>query len=74
MDSKQKEEIYELFGDAFRDVVPPLIEDLKKDLREIKEDTGQIERKLDNITDSHAKKLGDHERRLERLEKSRVVS
>lgn len=67
---KQKEELLEVFGQAFHEVVPPLLDDLKED---ITNDLGgridAIDRKLFNITDSHARKLDNHEHRIEKLEK-----
>lgn len=76
MDAKQKEELLEVFGEAFREVVPPVLEDLKKDLGNKIDDTKhqlidrieKVERKLDRITDSHATKLDNHEKRIGKLE------
>lgn len=66
MTKKQKKELLEVFSDAFHEVVPPLLDDLKEDLGER---IDRLDRKLFNITDSHARKLDNHEHRIEKLEK-----
>lgn len=69
MTKKQREEFLGVFAQAFHEVVVPVLEEMKDEMTATKEDVGRIERKLDNITDSHARKLDNHEHRIEKLEK-----
>ena len=48
MDKKQREEWFEMFGQAFREVMIPVLQDLKEELtNKIEEETERIEDKLD---------------------------
>ena len=66
MNKKQKEEQYELFADAFHEVVVPLLENLAT-----KDGIDRIERKIDKSndrSDRHGKTLDGHEVRIGKLE------
>ncbi|OGY10709.1 MAG: hypothetical protein A3A58_01640 [Candidatus Blackburnbacteria bacterium RIFCSPLOWO2_01_FULL_41_27] len=72
MDKKQREEWFEMFGQAFREVMIPVLQDLKEELtNKIEEETERIEDKLDKHTDRmdrHGKKLEDLDERVTVLE------
>lgn len=65
----------EMFAKAFHEVVPPLLEELKEEIISTLSDKfEQLERKVENITDSHAVRLGNHERRIKALEKRKKIT
>lgn len=75
MDKKQKEEWFELFGQAFREVMIPVLENLEEKLTKkidvVDERAERIEDKLDKHTDRmdrHGKKLEDLDERVIALE------
>ena len=70
MSKNDKDKMLEAFSEAFHEVVPPLLQDLESRLAS-KEDLDRIERKLDaqqDRLDRHGKEIGDHERRIHKLE------
>lgn len=85
MNTKQKEELGKFFGDAFREVVLPVLETMNEKILKMgerilnieenmatHEDIDRLERKVEagiNRMDRHGKWLEDHEERLIVLEK-----
>lgn len=65
----QKEEFSELFAEAFHDVVSPVIVDLKEELGNRIE---TLNRRIYQVTDSQAKKLDNHEKRIKKLESKQI--
>ena len=87
---QDKDDIEEIVGDAFRDVILPLFEDVatKKDLDQVEVKLGKrlttvetrlevVDRKLDRVLDNQLvdkSQLSDHEKRIKILESRRVVA
>ena len=73
MNKKDKEEIFSLFGEAFREVILPSLEDIQEQIetRASKEDIDRLERqkyaKEDQI-ERLGNRVDNHEKRLEKLE------
>jgi len=72
MNKKQKEETIEVFAEAFHDVVVPVLEDLKKELKNdinrLDDKVEAINRRLIQVTDHHSEKIDNHEKRIGKLE------
>lgn len=71
MNKKDKVEILELFGDAFREVVLPVLEDINEKMA-TKEDIDRLERKYDaqqERLDRHGKIIEKHEKEITELKK-----
>lgn len=87
MDDQTKKEFILLFNQGFEEVVVPAIDDLRKEITQefkgVKQRLSQVEnrlevldRKVDNIVANRLddqEKLRDHEKRLKRLEVSRIA-
>lgn len=72
MTKKDKEEMAEFFGEAFREVVIPVLEDMNERMATMatKEDLDRIERKLDagqKRMDRHSEVLERHERDIKQI-------
>ncbi|OGY07901.1 MAG: hypothetical protein A2700_01205 [Candidatus Blackburnbacteria bacterium RIFCSPHIGHO2_01_FULL_44_64] len=68
MDEKK---LVKFFVKTFKDVVLPVLEDMHKDIKELKQTTERTETKLDKHEDHlerHDSKLDNHEKRLTQLE------
>ncbi len=69
MTKKQKEELLQVFSEAFHEVVPPLLDDLKEDItNDLGERIDQLDRKIFNATDPHSIRLDNHKKRIDILE------
>lgn len=75
MNKKQKEETVEIFAEAFREVVVPVLEEMKKDFNDLRQDVHHLDdkvegisRRLIQVTDHHANRLDNHEKRIGKLE------
>lgn len=83
MDTKQKEDLLEVFGEAFREVVPPVLEDLEKKIvtnltekiddakREIIEELGD---RIDKLEDRFEVRMDKLEVRVKKLETTAATS
>lgn len=72
MDSKQKQELFEVFGEAFREVVVPELQEIRTNIKELKDKVERIDRKLDkheDRMDCHGKQLESHEEEIIKLKK-----
>ena len=68
MNKKQKEETIEVFAEAFHEVVVPVVEELKEDIKKLDDKVESINRSLIQITDHQANKLDNNEKRIKKLE------
>lgn len=66
MIKKDKDEIFQMFSEAFHEIVPPLLENVAE-----KSDIYRVERKIEKIDDRldrHGKQLDNHEEKIQTLE------
>ena len=59
------------FAEAFREVVLPHLEELKEDMKDVKDRLFKVEEgliKIDDRLDRHGLALDDHKKRIKRLE------
>lgn len=70
MNQKQKEEILDLFAQAFHEVVVPVLEGMGIQINKLDEKVEKIDRRLITVTDHQADKLDDHEKRIGKIETS----
>jgi DNA anti-recombination protein RmuC len=70
MNKKQKEEQFDLFTEAFHEVVVPELQEIKEDIKDIKERVGLVETSLEKIGD----RLDRHGKSIEDLENSKLAA
>lgn len=68
------ERLLKFHEEVIEPMINNIVESLREDITKIENNTFRIEKKLDNITDYHSEKIGDHEKRIVRLEKRITVS
>lgn len=79
--SKLEDAISDIVVDALNDVMIPILSDMHNDIKQLKENMGRLDnrvemvnRKVTQITDLHADKLDNHEKRIKKLEVKRILN
>lgn len=85
MKKRQKDKTLDLFTEAFHEVVVPVLQDFKAEVKaefkEVKDNIDKLDNKVEmytrkfvQVTDHHGDKLDNHEKRIRRLESKRILN
>lgn len=77
LDRKFEEKFIPLLNQGFEQVIMPRLEEMDERLDGMEKGFKQINSKLDNINrrlDSDSTKIGDHDRRIKKLENARATN